>query len=92
MERCKNCGTKFPGKTLGKAEDKVIIKAIKEQFFLEEGTGFLMRVLGPGYNRPAGTKCGMVTLTGGRRVTLRCVLSVLNGGPLWKKDEKKKKK
>ena len=97
MERCKNCGTKFPNGALGKAEDKAIIRAIKETFyFVEEddntGKGKLMRRYKSGGVKVVESKCGMVTLCGGRRVTVRCIISVLTGGPLWKKDEKKKKK
>lgn len=94
MAKCHTCGTSFQGDNLKKNEDKAIVKAILSTFFFadENCKDVLCRVLKNGRSKPVESACGLVTLPGGRRVTIGCIERVLNGEKLWKWQNKGKKK
>ena len=83
--RCKNCGTNFKAEDLAKAQDKMLIKAIKDTFYYREGVLMRHTKAGP---KAVVDKCGQITLPGGRRVQASWVFSVLNTGKLPKKEKK----
>lgn len=87
--RCKNCGTSFKAEDLAKAQDKQLIKAIKDTFFFREGR--LMRYTKNGA-RQVVDKCGQITLPGGRRVQSGWVMHVLATGKLPRKNKKRGEK
>jgi hypothetical protein len=77
MAKCETCGSKFDTpELLKKATDKALAKLIKQVFWLSQN-GTLFRFRKNGECKEVGTKCGQVTLPGGRRVQLRRVMEVL---------------
>jgi hypothetical protein len=94
MAKCHTCGTSFKGDNLKKNEDKAIVKAIKDTFFYADAPheDVLLRALKSGQSKPVESACGLVTLPGGRRVTLGCIERVLKGGKLWAWQNKGKRK
>jgi hypothetical protein len=86
--KCKFCGTIFSEKDFKVAQDKMLVKIIKDTFYYKAGT--LMRRTKSLDDKVVVANCGQITLPGGRRVQSSWVVCVLAHGHLPSRPPKKK--